>query len=104
MSDAAVYVIANITIEDASKYRQYEKGFFPILKKFGGELLTYDDAPTHFEGVHPRPGRVVILKFPSADQASAWYAEPEYQQLSENRRAGTTLEFLTLVHAIPPRD
>ncbi len=103
MSSDSVYIIANITIEDASKYRQYEKGFFPILKRFGGEFLTYDDATTHLEGINPRPGRVVIIKFPSEAQAVAWYSDKDYQQLSENRRAGTTLEFLTLVHGIPPR-
>ena len=54
MSDTSVYVIANITIEDASKYRQYEKGFFPILKKFGGEIekgeLTIEEAPRQSSG------------------------------------------------------
>ena len=32
MSDIPVFVLANFTIEDAGTYRNYEKGFFPILK------------------------------------------------------------------------
>ena len=43
MSDVAVYMIANLVIKDADEYRKYEKGFFPILKRFGGEFVTYDD-------------------------------------------------------------
>lgn len=28
MSDVPVYVVANFTVHDADKYREYEKGFF----------------------------------------------------------------------------
>ena len=32
MSDTPVYVVANFIVHDAAAYREYEKGFFPILK------------------------------------------------------------------------
>ena len=38
-----VYMIANLNIEDKETYLRYEKGFFPILKKHGGEFITFDD-------------------------------------------------------------
>ena len=41
MSEVAVFMIANLVIENESEYRKYEKGFFPILKKFGGEFVTF---------------------------------------------------------------
>ena len=97
------YILANLVVQDPAQYRNYEKGFFPILKRFSGELVTYDDKPDTLEGDSPRPGRVILLKFPSEEQARAWYADPEYQKLSEYRRAGTKLEFLTLVRGLPPR-
>ena len=103
MTDLAVYAIVNLHVTDATAYRQYEKGFFPILKKFGGEFVTLDDAAFTLEGSSPRSGRMIILKFPSEAQARAWYADPDYQALSEHRRAGTKLEFLTMVRAMPPR-
>lgn len=103
MADVPVYVIANLVVNDAEKYRAYEKGFFPILKKHGGSLLTLDDDHKTFEGVAPRPGRIVILSFLSESAAQAWYDDPDYQALSEHRRAGTELQFLTLVHGMPPR-
>jgi uncharacterized protein (DUF1330 family) len=46
---------------------------------------------------------MIIFKVPSEAQARAWYADPEYQALSEHRRAGTRLEFLTMVRGLPPR-
>lgn len=51
MSDVAVYMVVNLHVTDASSYRQYEKGFFPILKRYGGEFVTYDDNASTLEGV-----------------------------------------------------
>ncbi len=103
MSDVAVYVIANLVVKDANEYRNYEKGFFPILKKFGGELVTFDDNHENFEGESPLEGRVIVLKFPSEELAKKWYADEEYQTLSEFRRAGTTLKSMTMVRGLPAR-
>ena len=103
MSDVPVYAVVNLTVTDAAVYRQYEKGFFPLLKRYGGEFVTYDDAAFTLEGIAPRSGRMIIFKFPSEAQARAWYADPEYQMLSTHRRAGTQLEFLTMVRGLPPR-
>jgi len=33
MSDIPVYMVLNLNVTDADEYREYEKGFFPILKK-----------------------------------------------------------------------
>lgn len=103
MDETPAYLIANLVITDASEYRQYEKGFFPILKRFGGEFMTFDDAPLTLEGSAPPEGRLILFKFPSAEVAQAWFDDPEYQALSEHRRAGTELKHLTLVHGLPPR-
>lgn len=97
------YILANLVVQDPAQYRTYEKGIFPILKRFNGELVTYDDTPDTLEGDSPRPGRVILLRFPSEEQARAWYTDPGYQKLSGHRRAGTKLEFLTLVRGLPPR-
>ena len=103
MSEVAVFMIANLVIENASEYRKYEKGFFPILKKFGGEFVTVDDDHKNFEGESPLGGRIIVFKFPSEELAKQWYNDDAYQALSEFRRAGTTLKSLTMVHGLPPR-
>lgn len=103
MADVPVYMIVNLSITDIDKYRIYEKGFFGILKKYGGEFVTFDDKPITLEGETPRQGRMIIFSFPSEQAAKDWYADDDYQALSEHRRAGTKMEFLTLVHGLPPR-
>ena len=104
MSDTPVYMIANIVPhDDLTNYKTYEKGFFPLLKKHGGSFVTFDDDIKHMEGSEPRPGRIIIFQFPSEAAAQTWYDDPEYQALSEHRRAGAELKSLTMVHGLPPR-
>ena len=104
MADIAVYMVVNLVVTDAAVYRKYEKGFFSILKKYGGEFVTFDDNPITLEGNAPREGRMIIFRFPSEQAANDWYADADYQALSEHRRAGTRIEFLTMVHGLPPRE
>ncbi|MEH6634577.1 MAG: DUF1330 domain-containing protein [Halioglobus sp.] len=103
MSDIPVYLVVNLAVTDVDKYRTYEKGFFGLLKKYGGSFLTFDDNPITLEGEAPRENRMIIFSFPSEQSANDWYADPDYQALSEHRRAGTKLEFLTMVHGMPAR-
>lgn len=103
MSGRPVYMLVNLVVEDPERYRQYEKGFFPILQRHGGSFVTFDDQSVTFEGSGPPEGRLVIFRFPSETAARGWYDDPEYQSLSEHRRAGTRLVFLTMVHELPPR-
>jgi uncharacterized protein (DUF1330 family) len=63
-ADVPVYMVVNLVIQDAAEYRHYEKGFFPLLKRHGGEVLTSDDAPQNLEGSAPRTGRVILSSFP----------------------------------------
>ena len=103
MSDTPVYLVVNLAITDVDEYRIYEKGFFGLLKKHGGSFVTFYDNPITLEGDAPREDRMIIFSFPSEQIANGWYADPDYQALSEHRRAGTKLQFLTMVHGLPPR-
>ena len=47
-------------------------------------------------------GRVILFCFPSAKHADEWYADPEYQAISEHRRSGTTSS-ITRINGLPPR-
>lgn len=103
MSDIPVYMIANFHIQDADTYKLYEKGFFPLLKKHGGSFLSYDDSTVTLEGAYPREGRIVLFQLPSETAAQAWFGDPEYQAIAKHRRAGTDMQFLTMVHGLPAR-
>ena len=95
-------MIANLQIHDADRYREYEKGFFPILKKHCGEFITYDDNIVNVEGEIPMKGRIILFSFPSKKHAEEWYSDPDYQKLSEHRRASVT-STIVRVSGLPPR-
>ena len=104
MAEIPVTMIAHFEIENAEGYRIYEKGFFPILKRFNGEFITYDDNTKIIEGDGQATSRTVMFKFPSEKVAMAWYNDPDYKKLAEHRTANTKMHSLTLVHGLPPRD
>ena len=99
MSDSPVHFIAHFTINDADKYRVYEKGFFPILKAHNGTFVTYDDSVTVLEGT-PAAGRTVVIRFESEEACMTWWNSPEYRELAAHRHAGTTTHSISIVHPI----
>ena len=99
---APAYVVAHITVNDPDTYRQYEKGFFPVLKPYGARFITYDDNVTVLEGDRAE-GRTVLVEFPSEKPALDWFNSPEYQQIADMRRAGATAHSIILVHSLPGR-
>ena len=103
MSEQKAYIIAKLVINEKDAYRNYEKGFFPLLKKYGGEFVTYDNESEHFEGTSPIDGRLIIFTFPSPEAARDWYKDAEYQDLAEHRRSSSVLKNLTMVKSLPLR-
>ena len=102
-NEVEVYMVVNLEIKDPDNYRNYEKGFFPILKKHSGRFVTFDDSVEHLEGHTPIKGRIIIFAFPSEDKAKEWFNDPEYQELSKIRRSSTSITSLTMVKGLPPR-
>jgi uncharacterized protein (DUF1330 family) len=103
MSEQKVFMIANLKINDKDTYQIYEKGFFPILKKYDGEFITYDDSVETFEGSSPLEGRAIIFSFPSPEKAREWFNDPEYQELAKNRRTAAELKNLSMIKNLPAR-
>ena len=83
MADAPAYMIANLTIKDATRYGQYEKGFFPILKKHGAEIRLKSKPTQSFSG--SKADFVILIDFPDADAASAAFDSPEYHAIVPTR-------------------
>ncbi len=104
MSDTAapVHFVAHITVNDEDGYRQYEKGFFPILKPFGARFVTYDDNVTVLEGDRAA-GRTIIIEFPSEAVLLEWWHSPDYQALATLRQAACTTHSVCIVHGPPAR-
>jgi uncharacterized protein (DUF1330 family) len=83
------YLVANIKIEDTEEYAKYQDGFMEVFEQFNGEVLVVSDEPAIIEGDWPYT-RVVVLRFPSQDDALAWYSSPGYQAILKHRLNAST--------------
>jgi uncharacterized protein (DUF1330 family) len=72
------YVIANIHVEDAEAYEEYRAVVPAVIARFGGRYLVRGGRSEALEGGMTL-GRVIILEFPSYEDARRWYDSPEYE-------------------------
>jgi len=96
------YFVAHFTVNDPDGYREYEKGFFPVLKPYGARFITYDDSVAVLEGERAE-GRTVMIEFPSEDVLMSWWNSPEYRELAKIRHASVTTHSVSVVHSPPAR-
>jgi len=73
----AGYVVAEVEVTDSAVYEEYRKLVPATVAKYGGKYLVRGGAVERKEGGW-EPKRLVVLEFPSLDQARTWYHSPEY--------------------------
>lgn len=73
----AAYVIAEVNVTDPQLYDQYRKLVPATVEKYGGRFAVRGGAVETKEGGWS-PSRLVVLEFPTMEQARKWYHSPEY--------------------------
>jgi uncharacterized protein (DUF1330 family) len=81
----AAYYIVEIDIQDQAKFEEYRQKVPATIARYGGRYLVRGGQQETIEGTW-RPKRIVVLEFPSVEQAKRWYDSPEYRPLKELRR------------------
>ena len=71
------YLINDMDILDPQGLDEYKKLSPPTVAQYGGKFLVRGGAVKPLEGDW-QPKRLVILEFPSVEQAQAWIDSPEY--------------------------
>ena len=82
------YVIAEIEVTDQAIYDDYRKQVLATIEKYGGRFLVRGGKIESLEGGWA-PKRLIVLEFPSAEQAAKWYRSPEYAPLIKLRERGS---------------
>jgi uncharacterized protein (DUF1330 family) len=83
------YIIAQMTVHDAVKYREYALQVASTIGPHKGKLLVAADDADEREGERPYP-RTVIGEFPDGDAARAWYESDAYQAIAPLRQQSST--------------
>jgi uncharacterized protein (DUF1330 family) len=73
------YVIGEIEVTDPAIYDEYRRQVLATITKYGGRFLVRGSKSEALEGAQPK--RMVLLEFPSYEQALKWYRSSEYAPL-----------------------
>jgi len=90
----SAYIIVDMQISDPDQYKLYMAEAPAAVKAAGGEYLVRGGQFEVMEGDW-QPARIAMLRFPSFEQAKAFYDGELYRQ-ARAKRAGAT-EFFNMV-------
>ncbi len=75
----AAYVIVDIEVTEPIEYEEYKKRAAPSVAAYGGRYVARGGAAETLEG-NWIPRRLVVLEFPTVEQAKTWWSSPEYTE------------------------
>jgi len=81
----SAYIIANVTVTNPEQYETYKKLSTIAMQAHGAEVCVRGGKVEVLEGDWS-PSRMVVLKFPSLDQARAFSASAEYEAARQSRQ------------------
>jgi uncharacterized protein (DUF1330 family) len=80
------YIVAEVEVQDRDRYETYKQMVPPTLAAYGGRFVVRGGEVETLEGEW-EPKRLVILEFPSAERARAWWGSGEYAEAKALRQA-----------------
>jgi uncharacterized protein (DUF1330 family) len=90
----AAYAIGRLDMRNPSWVQEYGPKTAALVAKYGGKYLVRSQTVERLEGTGKLPSVVVVLEFPSMEQARAWYNDPDYAPLIKLRQTGSDLDFV----------
>ena len=93
------YMIAELKITDESWRAEYGPKVQELTTKHGGKPIARGVPDSKLEGDRALPDGLVIVEFPSLEQAKAWYNDPEYAPMIKLRQTGAITE-ITLIDGV----
>jgi uncharacterized protein (DUF1330 family) len=87
------YLIARINVTDPEQYENYKALSPGAIAAHGGRFLARGGETAVLEG-EPEDRRVVVIEFPSMEQARIFYDSPEYLEARAAREGAAEGQFL----------
>ena len=82
------YIIVDINITDPARYEDYKKLTPASLLPFDGKFIVRGGNTETLEGDWI-PGRLVVVEFPTAEKAKAWWSSEGYAPAKAIRQAAS---------------
>jgi uncharacterized protein (DUF1330 family) len=96
----AVYFIFTFNVADEEQFAPYRQGVGALIRRHEGQVLAADSNATVLEGVARQVN--VVVRFPSQEDAMAFYDDPDYQPLKQLRISTTTETTAIMVKEFSP--
>jgi len=91
----AAYIVVELEVRDAARYENYKGMVPPSLALYGGRFLVRGGNVETLEG-RWSPKRLVIVEFPSVENAKAWWAGAEYAEAKALRQATADTQMIVV--------
>jgi uncharacterized protein (DUF1330 family) len=96
----AAYVIVRVLeVRDTAWREEYAPKTAALVQKHGGKFIVRGGAKERLEGSGKLPVNIVVIEFPSVEQAKGWHNDPDYAPLIKPRQSGSDAE-LVLVQGV----
>jgi uncharacterized protein (DUF1330 family) len=82
----SAYIVVDLDVLDNEKFDVYRQQVPATIEKYGGRYIVRGGKVETLEG-NWRPKRFVVLEFPSAERAKAWWESVEYAEPKALRQA-----------------
>ena len=87
------YLILDLTIHNFNEFREYIEKIPEFIKKHSGRYVVQGVEPELMEGDW-KPERVVVIEFPSKNNAREFLQDPDAQTLFTLRHKTTTSQLI----------
>jgi uncharacterized protein (DUF1330 family) len=77
----AAYLVVDTSLTDPELYEQYKLKARQLAERYGGQYLARGGKLSVKEHDLWQPTRMVLVKFPSTEQAEKFYQADEYQEI-----------------------
>ena len=94
-SPASAYIIANVDVTNPEQYEGYKKLSTIAMNAYGAEVCVRGGKVEVLEGDWG-PARLVMLKFPSMEQARAFYNSVEYEAARKARQGASVTRMIVV--------
>jgi uncharacterized protein (DUF1330 family) len=80
------YIIVDVDIKDPVRYEDYKKLTPGSIVPFEGKFIVRGTPTETLEGDW-KPGRLVVIEFPSKERAKAWWSSEGYAPAKKLRQS-----------------
>ncbi|MDH4091906.1 MAG: DUF1330 domain-containing protein [Cyclobacteriaceae bacterium] len=89
------YVLVDVTVTNPSRYEDYKKLTLASLEPYGGKFIVRGGTADTLEGDW-KPGRIVVLEFPSLADAKAWWSSAGYAPAKAIRQSASETKMIVV--------